>query len=254
VLHALQGEEDSGKVLENEIAREGLPKNFFGLPVRVPLNNLCVLQYDFVTVFIAATLDEGITIVACSNEGMSDGSLISAVITITEAKSLVLMRSGYDLPGTPADAVIMASEGEPVHESGGPLTEPGRRIREAVIHGVPEALKRSSGNEKRDAPSFFIFSRYGGEHWVEWRPENCAYYPCHFEGQRCDFCYCPFYPCGDVTLGQQVLRSSKEGMVWNCADCVLLHEPETADYLMKHPEASIRELKALKKRGGVKIP
>jgi len=37
-------------------------------------------------------------------------------------------------------------------------------------------------------------------------------------------------------------------MVWNCADYVLLHEPEISDYLTKHPEASLRELKALKKR------
>jgi adenosylcobinamide hydrolase len=123
-----------------------------------------------------------------------------------------------------------------------------------VFYGVPEALKRASGIEKRDAPSFFIFSRYGGDHWVEWRPLHCAYYPCHFQGQRCDFCYCPFYPCGDVSLGQQVLSSSKDGMVWNCADCVLLHEPEIADYLVKHPEASLRELKAQKKRRGVKKP
>jgi len=254
VLHAVQSGEDTERVLENETAREGLPKTFFGLPVRVPVNQLCILQYDFVTVFIAASLDDGITIAACSQEGMTDRGLIGAVITITEAKSLGLMRSGYDLSGTPVDAVIVASEGEPIHGSVGPLTEPGRRIREAVIHGVPEALKRASGTEKRDAPSFFIFSRYGGEHWVEWRPGDCAYYPCHFQGQRCDFCYCPFYPCGDVTLGQQVVSSSKNGLVWNCADCVLLHEPETADYLMRHPEASLRELKALKKRGEAKNP
>jgi adenosylcobinamide hydrolase len=37
-------------------------------------------------------------------------------------------------------------------------------------------------------------------------------------------------------------------MVWNCANCVLLHEPEISDYLMKYPEASLRELKAKKKR------
>lgn len=254
VLHATENGEDTERVLENEVAREGLPKGFFGLPVGVPIAHLCILQYDFVTVFIAASLDDGITIAACSTEGMTARGLIGAVMTITEAKSLVLMRSGYDLSGTPADAVIVASEGEPIHESGGLLTDPGRRMREAVIHGLPEALKRASGIEKRDAPSFFIFSRYGGDHWVEWRPGNCAYYPCHFQGQRCDFCYCPFYPCGDVTLGQQVVSSSKESMVWNCADCVLLHEPEIADYLMKHPEASLRELKAKKKREGVKIP
>lgn len=255
VLHAFRGEEvqDPERALENEIAREGLPKDFFGVPVRVPLNQACVLQYDFITVFIAASLDDGITIAACSGEGMTDGGLIGAVITLTEAKSLALMRSGHDLPGTPADAVVVASEGEPVHASGGPLTEPGRRIREAVLYGIPEALKRASGVEKRDAPSFFIFSRYGGDHWVEWRSENCPYYPCHFPGQRCDFCYCPFYPCGDVSLGREVESSSKNGRIWNCADCVLLHEPDIADYLEKHPEASLRELKSRKKRRGAKI-
>jgi hypothetical protein len=38
-------------------------------------------------------------------------------------------------------------------------------------------------------------------HWVEWSPEGCPYYPCHFEGQQCDFCYCPLYPCLDTSLG-----------------------------------------------------
>ena len=30
---------------------------------------------------------------------------------------------------------------------------------------------------------------------------ECEFYPCHFEGQYCDFCYCPFYPCGDSSTG-----------------------------------------------------
>nr|WP_269850484.1 cysteine-rich small domain-containing protein [Methanosarcina horonobensis] len=25
--------------------------------------------------------------------------------------------------------------------------------------------------------------------------KTCEYYPCHFEGQNCTFCFCPFYPC-----------------------------------------------------------
>jgi adenosylcobinamide hydrolase len=256
VLHEFHGEEgrDPERALANEIAREGLPKDFFGLAIGVPLNQICVLQYDFVTVFIAASLDAGITIAACSGEGLTDGGLIGAVITLTEAKCQALIRSGHDLPGTPAGSVIVASEGEPVHTSGGPLTGPGKRIREAVLYGLPEALKRSAGVEKRDAPSFFIYSRYGGDHWVEWRDEDCPYYPCHFPGQRCDFCYCPFYPCGDVSLGREVESSSKNGGVWNCAACVLLHEPDIADYLLKHPEASLCELKARKKRRGGKVP
>jgi adenosylcobinamide hydrolase len=250
VIHAmLRGEGPyPEKALENAIAREGLPKDFFGHLTGVGMNRLCVLQYDFITAFITAGITEGITVIACSSEGLGDGALIGGVITVTEAKVLALQAAGHDLSSTPADAVFVASEGDPVHPSAGPATEPGRRIREAVLFGVPEALKRSSGIEQRDAPSFFIFSRYGGDHWVEWQAERCPYYPCHFEGQRCDFCYCPFYPCGDESLGHEVMSSSKNGMVWNCADCTLLHEPEIADYLIEYPEASLRELKSLKKR------
>jgi adenosylcobinamide hydrolase len=220
----------------------------FGLLSGVGINRLCVLQYDSITVFITAGITEGIAIGVCSSEGLGDGALIGAVITVTEAKLLALRAAGHDISGTPGDAVFVASEGETVHRSAGPATEPGRKIREAVLFGVPEALKRSSALVKRGAPSFFIFSRYGGDHWVEWQAEQCPYYPCHFEGQRCDFCYCPFYPCGDESLGHQVVSSSKNGMVWNCADCMLLHEPEIADYLVRHPEASLRELKSLRKR------
>jgi adenosylcobinamide hydrolase len=250
IIHAMRGgmTRNPEKVLENKITREGLPKDFFGLVSGIGLNSLCVLQYDSITVFIMGGVPDGITVIACSSEGMEDGALIGAVITITEAKITALHAAGCEISGTPADVVFVASEGEPVSSSAGPATEPGRRIREAVLFGVPEALKRASGIEKRESPSFFVFSRYGGDHWVEWKAEQCPYYPCHFEGQRCDFCYCPFYPCGDESLGHQVVSSSRNSTVWNCADCTLLHEPEVADYLLKHPEAPLRELKALRKR------
>jgi len=81
-------------------------------------------------------------------------------------------------------------------------------------------------------------------------PETCPYYPCHFEGQACDFCYCPLYPCRDEGLGEWV-ESANGGKVWNCAECTLLHEPETAAYLKKYPSAGLDELKlvsAAKKR------
>jgi adenosylcobinamide hydrolase len=241
------------RIIGNEIAREGLPEDFIGLLSPVEIRHLCILNYDFITAFITAAIRKDaagagcmVSIIICSSEGLSDGALISAIITVTEARVLALQSAGHDFPDT--DGVIVAGEGLPVYPSAGPATEPGKRIREAVLFGLPEALKRSSGIEKRDAPSFFILSRYGGEHWVEWQPEQCPYYPCHFEGQRCDFCYCPFYPCGDETLGQPVKSSSQPGTVWNCAGCTLLHEPEIADYLIEYPEASLRELKSLKKR------
>lgn len=247
---------DPARVLRTVVAREGLSEEFFGLMTAVEMKNLCILQYDFVTVFITAGILNGdpgdqdtINIIICSQEGMTDTALLGAIITATEAKVLSLTKNRYALSGTPTDAVIVASEGEPVHPYAGPATNPGKKIREAILFGIPEALKRYDGTIVRDSPSFFILSRYGGQHWVEWIPDQCPYYPCHFPGQRCDFCYCPFYPCRDESLGHWVSSSSGNGIVWNCASCTLLHEPEVCQYLNRNPEATLGELKARKKQG-----
>ncbi|MDY0266316.1 MAG: aminotransferase class I/II-fold pyridoxal phosphate-dependent enzyme [Methanimicrococcus sp.] len=53
--------------------------------------------------------------------------------------------------------------------------------------------------------------------------ETCEYYPCHFEGQDCTFCYCPFYPCKDERTGGKYIQSSKGGQVWSCVDCYIPH-------------------------------
>jgi adenosylcobinamide hydrolase len=239
--------QDPLRELSTVISRQGLPPEFFGLLTAVKMQHLCILQYDFVTVFITAGVHPGssgtINIIACSGQGMSDAALAGALITATEAKSDALRQSGHPFSGTPTDAVIIASEGSVLHQYAGILTEVGTRIHAAVLFGVPEALQRHEGSVVRDAPSYFIFSRYGGDHWVEWLPRTCPYYPCHFEGQRCEFCYCPFYPCGDESLGQWVESSSRHEPVWNCAGCTLLHQPGIAEYLIQNPEASLRELK-----------
>lgn len=243
-------EPDPLRELTTAVSREGLPGSFFGLLTAVPMASLCVLQYDFITVFITAGMGgRTINSIITSSEGLADAALAGAIITATEAKAEALRDLSRAVSGTPTDAVIVASEGELFHPYAGPLTEAGRRIRAAVLAGVPAALHRSEGTVVRDAPSYFIFSRYGGDHWVEWIPRDCPYYPCHFAGQRCDFCYCPYYPCGDATLGQWVESSSRNGPVWNCAGCTLLHEPATADYLKRNPDAPLRELKERKRRG-----
>jgi adenosylcobinamide hydrolase len=236
------------KELEMVAAGAGLGQNYFGLLTAVPIQNLCVLQCDFVTVFITAGLhpknDKGpgtINIIACSFQGMSDAALLETIMVASEAKAEALQKIGRGMTGTPTDAIITACEGKKEHEFAGTLTGIGRRVHGAVLHGVPEALMRYEGEVKRGRPSFFIFSRIKGDHWIEWTPENCPYYPCHFDGQRCDYCYCPLYPCNDKTLGQWV-ESSNGGKVWNCARCTLLHEPDTADYLKQHPDASKDEL------------
>nr|QNO41215.1 hypothetical protein JNOLDJLP_00040 [Methanosarcinales archaeon ANME-2c ERB4]QNO41619.1 hypothetical protein OAEIHDOC_00040 [Methanosarcinales archaeon ANME-2c ERB4] len=61
---------------------------------------------------------------------------------------------------------------------------------------------------------------------------DCEYYPCHFEGQDCTFCFCPFYPCNDTRTGGKYVESSTGRMVWSCVDCTIIHEPEVAQEIL----------------------
>lgn len=60
---------------------------------------------------------------------------------------------------------------------------------------------------------------------------SCEYNPCHFKGQDCTFCYCPFYPCMDEDLGCNL--KGKHGDVWACSDCLLIHRTEVCRYIME---------------------
>jgi adenosylcobinamide hydrolase len=239
--------------LEDLAAGMGFSREFFGLLTAVDARNTCILHHDFITLFVTAGIThpnpgpEGtINIIVHSAEGFTDGALLEALTTATMAKADALRALGHPFSGTATDAVLSACEGPTCHEYAGTATGAGRRIYRAAFHGVGEALARHEGRVGRKAPSMFIFSRYGGDHWVEWSPEGCPYYPCHFEGQRCDYCYCPLYPCLDPELGQWV-ESKNGGKVWNCARCTVLHIPEVADYLAKNPEATLGELKRVSK-------
>ncbi|MBE8539700.1 cysteine-rich small domain-containing protein [Geoglobus acetivorans] len=55
--------------------------------------------------------------------------------------------------------------------------------------------------------------------------EECEYYPCHFDGQDCSFCFCPFYPCLIYETGGKF----KDDKVWSCVDCHYIHKKEIAD-------------------------
>jgi adenosylcobinamide hydrolase len=245
---------DAEKVLEIVAAGAGIGGDYFGLLTTVPASQACVLQYDFITVFITAGIRReepgragSVNIIVTSSEGMSDAALLETIMVATEAKTEALLALDLPLTGTPADTVMAACEGEERHYSAGRLTESGKRVREAVLHGIPEGLTRHDTAIIADRPAFFIFSRIKGEHWIEWSPKNCPYYPCHFEGQSCDFCYCPFYPCKDESLGQWV-SGSNGGRVWNCARCKLLHEPAVAGHLKKYPVSSLNELVRVRKK------
>lgn len=247
---------DPHRYLGRLVSAEGFGSDFFGLLTAVGMKSLCILHYDFITAFVTAGVSNPnpggpgtINIIVYSSQPLAESAMLTLIMTATEAKSKALAELGRPFTGTTTDAVIVAWEGEgQEHEYAGTLTEAGSRCYEAVRFGVREALRRHEGEVVRDEPSFFIFSRYGGSHWVEWQKEGCPYYPCHFQGQRCDFCYCPFYPCGDEELGSWV-QSSTGGRVWSCQACRLVHEPEIADYLTRNPEAPLAELKRRWKRG-----
>jgi threonine-phosphate decarboxylase len=62
---------------------------------------------------------------------------------------------------------------------------------------------------------------------------DCEYYPCHFEGQDCTFCFCPFYSCENTRTGGENLHRSTGGTVWSCTGCHLIHDGEIADKVLK---------------------
>lgn len=249
------------KEIELFAASCGIDSGFVaGLLTAVPMHTLCILKYDNLTTFITAGITHPdpvdgdpipekasigtINLILVTSEALSDQGLLDAMITATEAKTLAMREVGYISAGTLTDAVIIATEDPGLVRYAGSATVFGRRIHESVKYGVQEAVSRWSGNVVRTAPSFFIRSRIGGNHWVEWQKKKCPYYPCHYEGQRCDLCYCPLYPCGDITLGDWISKGSRNP-VWSCVRCTLNHDPLITRHLMDNPEASLGELKAL---------
>ncbi|MCQ2055953.1 MAG: cobyric acid synthase [archaeon] len=64
----------------------------------------------------------------------------------------------------------------------------------------------------------------------------CEYYPCHYKGQNCSFCYCPFYPCEDTDLGKMI--PAKDGGIWDCSQCLFNHNNNVVEF-------SFREFKKL---------
>ncbi|MFQ5800642.1 MAG: aminotransferase class I/II-fold pyridoxal phosphate-dependent enzyme [Candidatus Hydrothermarchaeales archaeon] len=60
---------------------------------------------------------------------------------------------------------------------------------------------------------------------------DCEYYPCHFKGQDCTFCFCPFYPCLDEKRGKFIV-GKKEKRVWTCKDCNNIHNQEIVERIL----------------------
>nr|MDO8079755.1 bifunctional adenosylcobinamide hydrolase/alpha-ribazole phosphatase CbiS [Candidatus Freyarchaeota archaeon] len=85
-----------------------------------------------------------INIIAFINKALTDGALVNAVITITEAKSVALRNLGFNAGGTTTDSVVVVcpTEGEKLKYAGtgtdiGILLS--RAVRDAVIESLTKA-------------------------------------------------------------------------------------------------------------------
>ena len=230
--------------------------DFFGLLTAVRMKDLCIFSCGYITAFITAGVTNPnpqgpgtINIIIHSRRSMPDSAMLEMIKTVTEAKTAALFGMGYDFTGTTTDAVVVAYDKDATESAGiycGTFTGPGKRAYECVRMGVREAILRNQSEIVRNKPSFFIYSTIGGPHWTEWSAKSCEYYPCHFRGQACDFCFCPFYPCRDEELGEWI-ESSSGDKVWACTGCLLLHHPKVASFLKKNPDADIEEIKKFAK-------
>ncbi len=88
----------------------------------------------------------------------------------------------------------------------------------------PELMK----NIKAKVRSEIEHGNIGSDH-------TCSYNPCHFKGQNCTFCYCPFYPCEDPRFGHFV--EGRHGEVWSCEECLYIHR----DCLVKDVMETIKK-------------
>lgn len=234
-------------------------KNGYGddacfLPVTTSIDQLRIFAYDGIIVFIhsqPSVPDERpgpVTIIVTSREPLPEEGLNALQDTAKEALHQASISAGFPVndPGTNTILICCEEmeESPDVHER---MTRAQMLVSETIAYGIRETWAPHETGSGRNPP-FYIHSSIGGERWTRWNPEGCPYYPCHpsCKNQRCDFCYCPLYPCGDESVGKWLKRENG-GRIWSCEGCTLVHEPAAADYLTLHPEASVEELRDIQK-------
>jgi len=121
-------------------------RNYFGLLTSVPMDKLAVVSEGEVTAFVTAGVINHnekigtINIIVVVEAEISDGGMVNAVITATEAKSTALLECGHRFTGTNTDAVVIAKTGGEYYEYAGPASELGSKIWRAVKGAVKESL------------------------------------------------------------------------------------------------------------------
>lgn len=61
---------------------------------------------------------------------------------------------------------------------------------------------------------------------------GCKYYPCHGVVEDCTWCYCPFYPCEDESLGKYIISRRTGEKVWSCKNCTWIHRKDVAQRVL----------------------
>jgi adenosylcobinamide hydrolase len=252
-------------LIRNAAYRNGLsPEATFGLLIQEQSTHHAVFRYDQVTLFITAgvtsedpkskeildagtssNMDVTMRIICTINGHLEDQDLLNALITVSKAEMETSSGderfSGWDRRG-----IIIGAEHSGSSMSHNPENM-ADKILQTALYGAGYIRELFSKIPERSsiASSFHIHTTIGGDRWIEWDKKGCPYYTCHFRGQRCDFCYCPLYPCEDETLGEWTTGSRTSGRVWSCAPCTLNHQPAVVRHLRRNPQASSSELKSL---------
>lgn len=72
----------------------------------------------------------------------------------------------------------------------------------------------------------------------------CRYFPCHKVLEDCTFCYCPFYPCLNISLGKYVYSKKAGKDIWSCQDCSWIHKRKVTERiynLIRQNKNSVRK-------------
>jgi len=257
-LPGAQTTEEQKSIFDDFLRRNGYDTDAVRLVVTAPAENFRVFAYDGIMVFIhtetsgpAHRPDEGpdpVTVIVSSREPFPKAGLEILLDTAAEARDQTFTAAGLDAPDPETNTILVCCETQvesPDEEER--IARAQTLVSETVAYGISRIWTKPGNTPKRTLP-FSIHSSIGGDRWTEWNPKGCPYYPCHpsCTNQRCDFCYCPLYPCGDESLGKWLERENG-GKIWSCEGCTLVHEPNVADYLHLHPEASVEELKTVRR-------
>ncbi|MDI6701707.1 MULTISPECIES: precorrin-3B C(17)-methyltransferase [Methanothermobacter] len=136
-----------------------------------------------------------------------DGRAETSIVTISD-----LDESMVDMSTT----IIIGNRTSYVRD-GQMITPRGYAVK-APLHELAAEFYRENPNGKASGPD-----------------TECEFYPCHFEGQNCAFCYCPFYPCGEGSTGGYWIRDKN---VWSCQNCEWIHTDEAVECIKRRLEVS----------------